>query len=111
VVIYTAPGTQPNFSLRKFDPLTFVSRLPNRDLIQKALKDRHAIEGLHITRSTSLTCVALPLSELIDLGVRVGGQSSQLRRAAGSTTLALAAGPGHLLWRLRSPRGATPLMA
>jgi hypothetical protein len=37
-----------NFSLRKFDPLTFVSRLPNRDLMQKALKDRPAIEGLHV---------------------------------------------------------------
>jgi hypothetical protein len=37
-----------NFSLRKFKPLTFVSRLPGRDLMEKALKGQRVIDGLHV---------------------------------------------------------------
>lgn len=82
------------FSLRKFDPITFVSRRPNRDLMQKALKDRPIIEGLHVYPEYELDVrrsgpmgypgiivglktryeISLPVSELIELGVRVVGQ-------------------------------------
>lgn len=83
-----------HFSLRKFDPLTFVSRLPNRDLMQKALKGRPAIDGLHVYPEYELDVrrsgpmgypgivvglktryeISMPVSELIELGVHVVGQ-------------------------------------
>ena len=37
-----------NFPLRKLAPPTFVSRLPGRDLLEKALADRGEIRGLHV---------------------------------------------------------------
>ena len=37
-----------NFPLRKFAPPTFVSRLPGRDLLEKALAGQGGIDGLHV---------------------------------------------------------------
>ena len=82
------------YSLRKFDPLTFLSRRPNRDLMRKALKGRHAIEGFHVYPEYQLDVrrsgplgypgiivglktryeISLPVSKLIELGVYVVGQ-------------------------------------
>jgi len=82
------------FSLRKVDPLTFVSRLPGRDLMEQALKGRHAVDGLHVYPEYLLDVrrsgpmghsgiivglktryeIALPVSELVQLGVQVVGQ-------------------------------------
>lgn len=36
------------FMLRRFDPLIFVSRLPNRDLMERALDGRGVSDGLHV---------------------------------------------------------------
>lgn len=82
------------FSLSKFDPLTFVSRLPGRDLMEQVLKGEHAVDGLHVypeylldVRRTGPTGhpgvivglktryeIALPASELVRLGVHLVGQ-------------------------------------
>ncbi|MBV9163879.1 MAG: hypothetical protein JO281_20530 [Pseudonocardiales bacterium] len=82
------------FPLRKFDPLTFVSRRPGRDLMENALKGQRAIDGLHVYPEYQLDVrrsgptgqpgiivglktryeIELPVSELVRHGVPVVGR-------------------------------------
>lgn len=82
------------YSLRMFDPLTFVSRLPGRDLMEKALKGQRVIDGLHVYPEYRLDVrrsgpsgqpgiivglktryeVELPVSELVRHGLPVVGR-------------------------------------
>ena len=82
------------FPLRKFAPPTFVSRLPGRDLMEKALAGQHGIDGLHVYPEYRLDVrrsgpadqpgiivglktryeIETPVSELVRRGVPVAGR-------------------------------------
>jgi hypothetical protein len=82
------------FPLRKFAPPTFVSRLPGRDLMEKALAGQHGIDGLHVYPEYRLDArcsgptghpgiivglktryeIEPPVSEFVRLGVPVVGR-------------------------------------
>jgi len=86
--------TRWTFRLRKFAPPTFVSRLPGRDLMEKALAGQRGIAGLHVYPEYRLDVrcsgpggqpgiivglktryeIAPPVSELARLGVPVVGR-------------------------------------